>query len=196
MWLTCNTALCHLDNLAKDVISSGGVTANSLCYLDDIIMLRLLNDRDEIASISNLLTVGPQCCRKRNVQRNVTLKLMHVHLKILCHGRGRVVSKLCSVCCYKHSVEFIAQIAPMTFQTSIPHRPAIGCARCSGHWVSGYQHVCSSYSQEDIKRQLTKTSNGRCFQLYQYLSHKPHLNFKPTGFCNDFVCVLQMPFLT
>ena len=32
---------------------------------------------------------------------------------------------------------------------------------------------------EDIKGQLKKTLNKRCFLLYQYLSYKPHSSFKP-----------------
>ena len=44
----------------------------------------------------------------------------------------------------------IAQIAQLSFSTSIPHRP--GRARCGLQWsLSGQLQVCISYSQEDIK---------------------------------------------
>ena len=73
----------------------------------------------------------------------------------------------------------------MSFQTSIPHRP--GQVRCTFQWsLSGHQHVCRSYTQENIKGQLKKTWNERCFQLNQYLSYKPHSSF----------FVFQMIFLT
>ena len=52
-----------------------------------------------------------------------------------------------------------------------------------------HQHACISYSQEDIKWQLKKISNGRNSQLNQYLSFKPHWSFKPTWiFFKDLVC--------
>ena len=67
----------------------------------------------------------------------------------------------------------------MSFQTSIPRRP--GQVRCTLQWsLSDHQHVCISDPQENIKGQLKKTLNERCFQLNQYFSHKPHSNFKPT----------------
>ena len=63
----------------------------------------------------------------------------------------------------------------MSFQTSIPHRPqpTRWCeVKCTLQWsLSGHQHVCISYSQEHIKRQLKKTSNRRSSQLTQYLSY-------------------------
>ena len=66
--------------------------------------------------------------------------------------------------------------------------------RCTLEWSpSGHQYVCISYSQLDIRRQLKKTLNRRCSQLYRYLSYKSHSSFKPTCiFFEDFVCVLQM----
>ena len=63
--------------------------------------------------------------------------------------------------------------------------------------LSGHQHVCISYSQERIKRQLKETSNGRISQINHYLSYKPHSSFRPTWiFFEDVVCVLQMVPLT
>ena len=53
--------------------------------------------------------------------------------------------------------------------------------RCTLEWSpSGHQYVCISYSQLDIRRQLKKTMNRRCFQLHQYLSYKSYSSFKPT----------------
>ena len=50
---------------------------------------------------------------------------------------------------------------------------------CTLQWLlSDHQHVCLSYSQEDIKQQLKKNSNGRSPQLNQYLSYKLHSSFK------------------
>ena len=61
---------------------------------------------------------------------------------------------------------------------------------CTLQWsLRGHQHVCISYSQEDIKRQLKKTSYGRSSQLNQYLSNK-------TLSVSKILCVLQMVLLT
>ena len=60
----------------------------------------------------------------------------------------------------------------MSLQISITHR--LGNIKCTLQWsLRGHQHVCISCSQEDIKRQLKKTSNEINFQLNQYLSDKP-----------------------
>ena len=72
----------------------------------------------------------------------------------------------------------IARIAPMSFQTSIPHKPRQ--VRCTLQWLlSGHQHVFISYSQDYIKRQLKKTSNRRSSQLNQYLPYNPPLRYRP-----------------
>ena len=72
----------------------------------------------------------------------------------------------------------IARIAPMSFQTAIPHKPRQ--VRCTLQWLlSGHQHVFISYSQDYIKRQLKKTLNRRSSQLNQYLPYNPHSSFKP-----------------
>ena len=90
----------------------------------------------------------------------------------------------------------VAQIAPVSFQTAIPHRPTQG--RCTLRWsMSRHQHVCSNYTQEDIREQFNKIWNETCFQLY--------INICPTNpiqvlnqheMFEDFVRVLQMIFLT
>ena len=86
----------------------------------------------------------------------------------------------------------IAQIAPTSFQTSIPHRPQP--VRCTLHWsLSGHQHVCISYSQEDIIRQLKKTLNERRFQLNFFLQ-TPLKFYTCMFFFYNFVCVLQIIF--
>ena len=61
---------------------------------------------------------------------------------------------------------------------------------CTLQWsLSGHQHVSTSYSQEYIKRQQKKISNGRSSQLNQYLSYKPHSNFNPTWTVLKILCV-------
>ena len=72
----------------------------------------------------------------------------------------------------------IARIAPISFQTSIPHRSQqVRCTlQCP---MSGHHCVCISYTPEGIKGS-TEENPKRLFQLNQYLSHKPHLSFKPT----------------
>ena len=88
----------------------------------------------------------------------------------------------------------IAQMVPISFLTSIPHKTRQvrwGEVRCTFQWsLIGRQHICISYSQEDIKRQLKKISNGRSSQFNQYLSYKPHLSFKPTWIFSKKLCVL------
>ena len=59
----------------------------------------------------------------------------------------------------------IAQIAPVSFKTSIPHR--------SGQLpLSGHQHVCITEETLDERRLQLNTT--------QYTSYKPQLNFKST----------------
>ena len=67
----------------------------------------------------------------------------------------------------------IAQIDPMSFQTSIPHKPKqvrLGALQWS---LSGHQHVCICYSQEDIKWQLKKISNRRSPNLINICPTNP-----------------------
>ena len=68
----------------------------------------------------------------------------------------------------------IAQITPMSFRTTIPHRPTAS----EGHIP------------------LEKTSNERHFQLNQNLSYRPNSSLKPTWNFLKIFFVLRMIFLT
>ena len=78
-----------------------------------------------------------------------------------------------------HFPYYIAQIRPLSFQTSIPHTPR------QVRWGELHASVVTEWSpvlvtpKRTSHRQL-KTSNGRSSQLNKYCSYKPHSNFKPT----------------
>ena len=78
----------------------------------------------------------------------------------------------------------IAQIALLSFQAAIPHKPrqVRWTARFSGHSV-----VASMFALVTPKRrshrQLKKTPNGRRSQLNQYWSYKPRSNLNQHEFC-------------
>ena len=84
----------------------------------------------------------------------------------------------------------IAQLAPLSFYTSIPHKPR------QVRWGGVHASVVTEWSlaclhkllPTEHQRQQKKTSNGRSSQISQYFPYKPHSNFKPTYFVLRF-CV-------
>ena len=92
----------------------------------------------------------------------------------------------------------IAQIAPISFQTSIPHKPR------QMRWGELHASVVTEWPPLYCWHKLlprghqtaTKETSNRSSQLNQYLSYKPHSSFKTTWTFEDFVYVLQMILLT
>ena len=78
-------------------------------------------------------------------------------------------------------------MAPMSFQTSIPH--ITGQVRYTLQWsLSGNQNICISNPQWVIKEQLKKTSNERCFQVNQHFPTNPIQVLNLHRFLKVFLC--------
>ena len=147
------------------------------------------------------IRIWPHICRTKTMlvlwvslpwKSWILLFISFASLSPLPNGEGYVFIYVCLfvcflgffvlfVCLFACCVCFITKIAPMSFQTSIPHRPwQVRCTlQCS--W-SGHQHVCIRYSQEDkmgnwINPRMEDVSN-----LVKVYLTSPIQVLKPHGF--------------
>ena len=82
---------------------------------------------------------------------------------------------------YSSCQRFITQIAAMSFQTSIPHKPwQVKWCEVHASVVTEWPPACLLLPREHQTATKENLKWKNSSQLNQYLSYKPHSSFKPT----------------